>query len=430
MTSDPRPMWAIRLQEERETRAWNKFEMARRLYGAAGMTVTGTRRLRSLVRQIYGWESGEHFPREWARAYATAYGITEEELFGDTEHAPPVISEPAGTLTSTTVRTLVDWMSSMERRNLLMLMGFGVTAPWPVAENLRTALTRTAGASDSLADWRETVSDYWSLMSTTPPARLLPALLSDLNEVNALLEAGHPERKPLLEVAAALATFTSMSTYDSGNPAGAFRWWRTAQHLADRSGHAPIRAYVRARRGADLFYGRKQPGQALWLADEAVRIAGDRPSVGLAEAHALRATTLAAGGDPTARTAIDDMARTADRLGGGEAYAPAWPAALRIQGTRTITHVKLGDGAAAVRAGSASPQAQTQMYVAAGLILQGKIDDGLGHAVNTLSRLAPVDDTFSTRRKGWDVLALVPERARDSSTARALRELTQGGPAT
>lgn len=315
----------------------------------------------------------------------------------------------------------------VERRQALMLMGLGAAAPWPVAESLRAALSRVAGASDNVADWREIVSDYARTISTTPPEQILPDLLSDLNEINSLLEAGHPEQQKMLEVAAALAAFTSMATYDSGQPGRAFRWWRTAQQLADKSGYAPVRAYVRARRGADLFYGKKQATQALQLVDEALRIAENTPSVGLAEAYGLLAAVLADDSNPKAHRALDDMARTVDQLAiSHEMYAPAWPFSRRVQDTRTAMYVKLGNGAAAVRAGQASPHSWTQLFVATGMVLEGKVDDGLGHAIQTLTQLDPADDRLSVRQQVRDVLGAVPDHARASAGVRELRALTAG----
>ncbi len=75
------PLWAQRLRAERERRSWNKHEMARRLQKAIGRPYPP---VTSLVRQILGWEKGEHFPRDWTTAYATAFDMPEDELF------PPV----------------------------------------------------------------------------------------------------------------------------------------------------------------------------------------------------------------------------------------------------------------------------------------------------------------------------------------------------
>lgn len=52
--------------------------MARRLHKAMGQEYPP---LKSLVRQIRGWENGDHYPRDWRTAYAAAFGVDEGELF-------------------------------------------------------------------------------------------------------------------------------------------------------------------------------------------------------------------------------------------------------------------------------------------------------------------------------------------------------------
>jgi hypothetical protein len=90
-----RPRWAMRLQVERETREWNKKEMARRLLRAEGLRQGSAT---NLARQIRRWEAGEVFPRDWASAYATAFGMERTELFGsepDARHdSPDDLGEP------------------------------------------------------------------------------------------------------------------------------------------------------------------------------------------------------------------------------------------------------------------------------------------------------------------------------------------------
>jgi hypothetical protein len=39
------------------------------------------------VRQIRGWENGDHYPRDWRTAYATAFGLDEGELFSSPSYA-------------------------------------------------------------------------------------------------------------------------------------------------------------------------------------------------------------------------------------------------------------------------------------------------------------------------------------------------------
>lgn len=323
---------------------------------------------------------------------------------------------------------LANWIDAMERRSLLILAGLGAVAPWAATESLRAALTRIAGTSDSVGDWQATVTDYATTMPFTPVKALLPDLLTDLNEVGALIEARHPEQQALLQVAAALSAFTAMATYDSGYPSRAFRWWRTAQGLADRSEYAPLRTWVRARHGADLLYGRKLTGPALRLADDALRLTGSQPSEATAEAHALRAIALANDGDPRARESLDELSAVIDCLpAGGEIFTGeigGWHDEERLRGTRTWVLVKLGNGTAAHRAGEASRRPFNQMGVALALALEGRADDAIGHAVSVLAALSGAEDRLSVREKGYDVLAAVPPRTHALPAARELRALS------
>ncbi|MGC5014814.1 hypothetical protein ACLQ2R_28955 [Streptosporangium sp. DT93] len=56
--------------------------MARQLIRAAGYDHGS---VDSLARQIRDWERGKHFPRDWTTAYATAFDVTEDDLFGAKE---------------------------------------------------------------------------------------------------------------------------------------------------------------------------------------------------------------------------------------------------------------------------------------------------------------------------------------------------------
>jgi transcriptional regulator with XRE-family HTH domain len=87
--TDDRPVWAIRLQAEREARGWSKREMARRLHKAVGIS---TASITSLVTQIRQWERGNHFPRDWHAAYAIAFGMDQIELFGQLDFKRGVAS--------------------------------------------------------------------------------------------------------------------------------------------------------------------------------------------------------------------------------------------------------------------------------------------------------------------------------------------------
>lgn len=73
------PEWARRLRNERLARGWGKREMARQLYNAAGIQGGN---VTSLAKQV-GWhETGDHFPTEWGRHYASVFETSERALFG------------------------------------------------------------------------------------------------------------------------------------------------------------------------------------------------------------------------------------------------------------------------------------------------------------------------------------------------------------
>lgn len=346
-------------------------------------------------------------------------------------------TKPGRTLDSPTTH-LTDEVDDMHRRELLNVLaaaGIGASVPLDSIESLRGALTDAVGVSDSLEDWRTVVAHYAVTVPTTPPERLIVDLLPDLAEVSRLLRAGHPERIGLLEVAAQLSAYSAMALYDCGHPRTAFRWWDAARKTADAAGDPPLRAWIRAREGLDLLYGARLAGPALRLADEGVRIAHRHPSTGLAEVQTLRARALAATGDPDARGALDDLRRTADRLPDKVVADNASWAGFgenRIWGTEAVTYMWLKDTSAARlaanRAITTTPPeqggsiAQLKLTtVAACMVLDGEIVDGLEYAVETLK--APPEPSLSVRNAGIFVLDALPEKARALPAAAELREL-------
>ncbi|MEV5574764.1 helix-turn-helix transcriptional regulator [Spirillospora sp. NPDC052269] len=107
--TDVRPAWAARLQAAREQRGWNKREMARRLFLTAKIP---NGNVDSLARQIRGYESGEHFPRDWTEHYAAAFGSTPTDLFGEAQHPqPPDVVDSA-------IVEVLEMAASLERSDI------------------------------------------------------------------------------------------------------------------------------------------------------------------------------------------------------------------------------------------------------------------------------------------------------------------------
>lgn len=103
-----RPAWAQRLFDERVERRWSQKEMAIRLRAAA--SERERRELpttESLRRYVRAYESGDHFPRDYAQLYCRAFGLARVDLFGAGEGA---IAQAA--LGETDAATIAEWIES------------------------------------------------------------------------------------------------------------------------------------------------------------------------------------------------------------------------------------------------------------------------------------------------------------------------------
>lgn len=340
------------------------------------------------------------------------------------------------TLESPTTRSgnEVDDMHRRELLNLVAAAGIGSTLPLGSVECLRDVVARAAGLPDSAQDWQTVAGQYASTVAATPPAQLLTDALTDLVDISRLLGAGHPERKALLDVSAQLSAYVAMALIELGQPRMAFRWWATARQSADATGRASLRAWVRAREGADLLYTAQMPARAQEVADEAVRLAGKQPSVGLAEAQVLRAGALARQGNPAARDALDDLSRTFESLpadvvvaghtwaGFGEVRVREVEASANLWLRRATDARRATDRALALYpAGQTVPAAKTKLQAAAGMVLDGDVVDGITFAVDTLADLP--FGLRTVRQRGGLVLDALPRKARALPAAGELREL-------
>lgn len=205
MTGQQRPAWAVRLQAERERRGWSKHEMARHLLGDRHGSVT------SLARQILSWEKGEHFPRDWAAAYTSAFGILEDELFGP-QHAQAHL--PVADLAMAEVE-LLDLAARADATDLTS----------GTLELLNSVVDRLC-------------RDY----PTVAPAMLSRRSKAHLAYVLRLLEGRTTlsEHRELLVQAGWLSVLLACSLYDAGDRTGAEVVRRTARRLGEQAGHGEI----------------------------------------------------------------------------------------------------------------------------------------------------------------------------------------------
>jgi hypothetical protein len=404
MSDGERPSWAVRLQAEREALGWSKREMARRLHDAAGHEHAP---VDSLARQIRGWEKGKHFPRDWAAAFATAFGMDEEELFGPRQ----VATRTAGALTAQTE-------AEVKRRTLLGLLGTAAAAPLAEhAEKLRTALNRAVDSAPTVRDadaWERVAYDYAHEVGSLPSDQVLSELLADFAEINVLIqEATGTVRGNLVHSAAHLAALAAITFINLGDPRSARRWWRTASRTADESGDHLVASLVRGRQAVFSLYEDRPRMSILDLADEAIEISRHTPCAGLASGYAAKAQTLAQiGRHPEAAGALDDLERTFDLMPDSvrDDRSSQWGWSVqRLHHVASHVHTFAGNVEKATLAQDAAltfyppsnyqGRAQIELHRAGCLIRSGDIDEGARHTVRVLQGLPVTHRTDGLLRR-------------------------------
>ncbi|TDD86713.1 helix-turn-helix domain-containing protein [Actinomadura rubrisoli] len=338
----------------------------------------------------------------------------------------------AGTVNATVTHN--DW-AAMERRALLQLLA--VLAPGAAVsaahlETLRSGLERALGVRDefTVEDWEQAVADHAYSIRVMAPAALVAVLSSDIADVGHALDHRPDLDRPTLQrVSAQLAALMAMALNELNDPHES-GWWRTAHHAAASAGDRNLEVYTHGRQ-ARVTYSR--PG-ALKHADQAIALAGNRPSAGLAEAHATRAVALARTGDRSgAEQALRDLdelyVRLPAELTGDEATVWGWPR-QRYLGERTGVRLNLGDSSLYGEMPSldgtreARDLAWNELYVAWARINAGSVSDGLEDAANTLNGLPKEHRTSSVRATVGRMVSALPEKARALPAARELRALT------
>jgi tetratricopeptide (TPR) repeat protein len=392
MSDGERPSWAVRLQAEREARGWNKREMARQLHKAAGNEHAP---VDSLARQIRGWESGKHFPRDWAAAYATAFGMDEADVFG-----------PRPGTTHTARALTADIEAEVKRRTLLGLLGTAAAGPLAEhAEKLRTALNSAVDSAPTDRDadaWERVAYDYSHEVGALPSDQVLSELLADFAEINVLIrEAAGSVRCHLVHSAAHLAALAAITFINLGDPRSARRWWRTASRAADESGDHLASSLVRGRQAVFSLYEDRPSMSVLDLADEAIEISRSTPCAGLASAYAAKAQTLAQiGRHPAAAAALDDLKRIfevmPDSVRDDQSSQWGW-SAQRLHHVASHVHTFAGNVEKASRAQDTAltlyppsnyqGRAQVELHRAGCLMRSGDIDEGARHTVRVLEGL-------------------------------------------
>lgn len=272
-------------------------------------------------------------------------------------------------------------------------------APTTLETVLRAGIESAMSDDRDPDDWQSRAERLGADYMTTPGTELQDRLARDL----ALLQ--HRLTTPdMWAVAARLLAVYGKTQRD---PVTATRWYRLAADAADRSGRDDIRVWVRGRTALALGYEGALPPVALEMADQALAVAGDRPSLGSLQAHMARAHVFGIRGDRAgAMEALGSAERAFDSAGSDDQISdfavPEW----RMRTFTSMLLSRLGDPRAmreqdrADRYRSATlPRFATHIEMHRGLMLvrSGDIRGGREYARAALDRLPPERRSLTLR---------------------------------
>lgn len=221
--------------------------MARRLHKAVGRPYPP---VNSLVRQILGWEKGEHFPRDWTAAYATAFGVTEVELFGLSSHLGLAGSGEGGAPSEARE------VDPTNRRDALRLGLAATVAPAAMAAVLGEAaaeameFTRLAGSSavgaGTFDHLQAAVAAIDRSYTTEPPAEVFAVARAYRARVHELIRGPHTlkQGRELYVWAAWLSELLAWLAHDLGHPLTAEAYAIDCYEHADQAGHDELCAWA------------------------------------------------------------------------------------------------------------------------------------------------------------------------------------------
>lgn len=414
-----------RLCRERETRKWGKRQMARELLKAIGAPPT-RKRIDSLQRQMLDWEAGKHWPRDWSSAYATAFGLDENELFGAWLAVPdtaPVSVE----------RTIPpdDW-DEMERRQLLLAaLGAGAIAAGEPVRQLLDLLVNSEVRP--VEEWGLACTDHLHALRTQPPAQVSAGLAVDLLALQRQLRTASAKEAPELHrVAAALAILHANALTRLGDHGAAIRWARSAKAAADASGDLDVRLMVRCEEAGYGLYGQRDLHTVLRLIEEARAIAADGPTFWPADLAGTEAKALSLlGRHDAAQRALSTFVHWEGEDGRAGIIPSLW-SFDQAHFAESWVYSRAGDEKAAGLARESvlsNPAvdyqyaANVQLHSAICTVAQGGVVEGMREAATVLDALPPAHRSRMITETGRTVLQAVPLNQRQQPAGRQLREL-------
>ncbi|GIG57361.1 hypothetical protein Lfu02_17330 [Longispora fulva] len=272
----------------------------------------------------------------------------------------------------------------VKRRALLSLATAGAISPATMIEVIRHGLVTGHGN-----DWDAIVADYARRFLVDPSAVYGEGLVSELAVVRALINDGQ-QSSDLYRAAASLAHYYGLWLGNQADLGNAHRWYRSSISLADASGDAEVRTYTRGRSLARGIYEGYSVRQTLDGAAEVLAMTR-RPTVGKLEAHSARVHVYALTREAAkGREAVKGMADVASAL---PADSGATERVAFVNAYAECRYGNLSEAEAAVS--KALPMlrdrpmwlAETNVYRGRAMVAAGHIEDGLSHALATVTEL-------------------------------------------
>jgi hypothetical protein len=346
---------------------------------------------------------------------------------------------------TSSVASAVEWKTmrdAMERRRLLQwaATGLGAGALGYSAEPVRQLLDLVlTGEQRSLEDWEITCADHLHAIRTRPPAQVRDDLVVDLLAVQRQLEmtpTSH-DTNELRRITAMLAMIHANALTRLGEHGPAIRWWRTARDAANASTDLDLRLLVRAEEAGFGLYGQRDPQTVLTLTEQAQRIAGPRPSVGLANVASTQAKALSLlGRHADARRTLNTLITLSEADFPGQ--GPSFWTMDQIHFAESWVYAASGDEAATARAQDDivkfpldyQYQVNIQLHQALCTVVKGGVEQGVQQAVTVLHALPAAYQSNMITETGRMVLRTVPLDRQERPAVTELREVLAITPAS
>jgi transcriptional regulator with XRE-family HTH domain len=428
---------------------WSQQRLAELLNDASGHP-TNTRH------DVYRWESGKRVPRSWLPALARVFEVPLELLELATVRRAPsdatlaTLRETSPGTPSATPAVTSSWgIASAEddevrRRDLLNLVGGAavLAVSSNFGEDVRQGLERVLATENSgrdIDEWERSVDAYGVEIGSAPPSVMVQHLLTDIHEVNGLLNGRISElaQRRLLRVATHLAVLTAVTIIATGAPQASRRWWRTARRTAERLDDAELDAFVLGQQAVLAMYCGYSHRQGLDLADEALS-GRELVCAGAASATAAKAQALSVlGRVDEANQALDHLRGIVDRLPDNvtdpSATYFAYPE-YKLRHVESYVKTRLGQTHDAAQAQDAAVHlypagkyrglSQVELHRAACMIMDGYIEEGIAHAACTLNNLSgELRRDNLIQNVAQSAIVALPCSARSLDSARELQRL-------